>query len=377
MSIFNTTPMLEQSVPASTEFVEPTLEGVQSIIMEAAYETFTLESSFYVSDIIATQRVMEGASMESVLEGFAGSAMAKLKALWTKLWSKIQGWFKAVIKRIQLIFQSGSKFITTFGKELREKSVSGFKYKGYKYNQKDAVSKADGVIAALETTFKDEFKIASDITNGSANSLVSNSYAESSKSEKTSEDIISAAVAKHTEATTISEASEEIMKVFRGGETETQEIENFAATSVENMITIVKEGSNEIARLNRAKATTDERFKKVIKTIDTAATKFVSASSVHGDNDTDEQKTSRNETSSKMTTHFSKVTGILQQVVTGIIAVEGIKVRMQEELVKSYQVVLKQFATFKPKKNSVNESTGNDEDDEDESDLLESAMRFI
>lgn len=367
------------NVQESTGYVEGTSTGIQNIIMEAAEASYTFEASLYISDIIASQRVCEGASIESVLEGFAGTAIAKLKALWEKLWSKVKGWFNAVIKRVQLLFQSGSKLVDTFGKELREKSTVGFKYKGYKYDLDKGAKEADTLIAALETSYRDTFKIASDISRANSADVVANSWTASGSKELDTDEVIKTAAGKIEGAVSISEANEKIVKAYRGGEETAEEIENFGAASIDKMLDIVKSGKNEVAKLSRAKSDTDAKFKKVIETINKAATAFGKEQAKHGENDTDDKKAARNETSSKITTYFAKASSILQTVISGIMAVHGVKVSMYQEVVKSYQSTIKSFATFRPTKGVKESSTEDDDDYEEEDDdsLLESAARFL
>lgn len=377
MSIFDTG-VMESTVgmiPASQEYVEPTLEGVQTIIMESAQQAMALEGAMYVSDIaFSNQVVHESANLETVLEGFAGNTMNKLKQIWQKLWAKVQGWFKAVIKRVNLIFTSGGKFVDQYGKELREKSAVGFEYKGHKYAA-DVETPYANLSNKLESSFRDVFKIASDITNANAGDVLSNSFAKGGASEQNAADIINKATKDATGEEGLTPALQKIHTDVAGEET--VEIVNFSNVSVDTMLKTIKESKKSVATLNRAKSEMDDKFKKVIATIEKAAKKVATDAGRTTDTDTSEQKVAKNESSSKMTTYFNKVVSILQQVVNAMLTTQGALIKTVEKRAAEYQSVLKKFATFKGKK-PVKESTADDEDlDEEDDAALESAMNLF
>lgn len=379
MSIF-ATGVMESTVgmvPASEEYVEATLEGVQSIIMESAQEAFALEGALYVSDIAFTNQVVhESANLETVLEGFAGNTMNKLKQIWQKLWAKVQGWFKAVIKRVNLIFTSGGKFVDQYGKELREKSAVGFEYKGHKYAA-DVEAPYTNLIGKLEGSFKDVFKVATDITNANAGDVLSNSFTQGGASEKSAQDIIADATKGATGEEGLAPALEKIRKDVAGEEP--VEIVNFSHVSVDAMLKTVKESKKVVATLNRNKSEMDDKFKKVIATIEKAAKKVATDAGRTTDTDTSDQKVAKNETSSKMTTYFNKVVSILQQVVNAMLTTHGAMIKTVEKRTAEYQSVLKKFVTFKGKKPVKESTTADDEEEYDEEDdtALENAMNLF
>lgn len=365
------------------EGMDPSLAGLQSAILESADASFQLMGGMLISDVIMeSQIVIESASPEVVMEGFAGGVLDKLKALWQKLWSKVKGWFNAVIRRIQLIFASGENLVNKFGDEIKKKSSVGFKYTGYKYDINAGDAAADALIAGLEVGYNDTFKLGVNILNSGTEDQIKNSYDNfaSKTKDKDAGSLVEDIVKAKGGADSLSEAHENIIKKYRGDSDTTDDIENFSANSVETMLKVVKEGKTTVAKIKRAAADMNDKFSKVISKIEEASKKAASAASKVEDDDSADTRKSKTETGTKMTAYFTKAINALKEIVTSMTSTYGVKVKMNEEAAKTFQAVLKKFVTWKPKKATSESSTEEDEDDEDMTDedgVLESAMGWL
>lgn len=365
------------------EGMDPSMAGLQSAILESAEASFQLMGGMLISDVIMeSQIVTESASPEVVMEGFAGGVLDKLKALWQKLWSKVKGWFNAVIRRIQLIFASGEKLVNQFGDEIKKKSALGFKYTGYKYDVTAGDAAADALIAGLEVGYNDTFKLGTNILNGGDADQIQNSYENfAAKTDgKDASALVETIVKSKGGAESLSESHENIIKKYRSDADSTDEIENFTANSVESMLKVVKEGKTTVAKIKRAAADMNDKFAKVISKIEEASKKAVSAASKVDDKDDSDTRASKTEVGTKMTAYFTKAVNALKEIVTAMTSTYGVKVKMNEEAAKTFQAILKKFVTWKPKKaakESSNEDDDMDEEDMDEDGVLESAMGWL
>lgn len=364
------------------EGMDPSLAGLQSAIVESAEASFQLMGGMLISDVIMeSQIVIESASPEVVMEGFAGGVLDKLKALWQKLWSKVKGWFNAVIRRIQLIFASGEKLVSQFGDEIKKKSSVGFKYTGYKYDINAGDAAADALIAGLEVGYNDTFKLGVNILNSGTEDQIKNSYDNfaSKTKDKDAGSLVEDIVKAKGGADSLSEAHENIIKKYRSDSDTTDDIENFSANSVETMLKVVKEGKTTVAKIKRAASDMNDKFSKVISKIEEASKKAASAASKVEDNDSEDTRKSKTETGTKMTAYFTKAINALKEIVTSMTSTYGVKVKMNEEAAKTFQAVLKKFVTWKPKKATSESSTEEDEDEDmtDEDGVLESAMGWL
>lgn len=364
------------------EGMDPSLAGLQSAIVESAEASFQLMGGMLISDVIMeSQIVIESASPEVVMEGFAGGVLDKLKALWQKLWSKVKGWFNAVIRRIQLIFASGEKLVNQFGDEIKKKSSVGFKYTGYKYDINAGDAAADALIAGLEVGYNDTFKLGVNILNSGTEDQIKNSYDNfaSKTKDKDAGSLVEDIVKAKGGADSLSEAHENIIKKYRSDSDTTDDIENFSANSVESMLKVVKEGKTTVAKIKRAASDMNDKFSKVISKIEEASKKAASAASKVEDNDSEDIRKSKTETGTKMTAYFTKAINALKEIVTSMTSTYGVKVKMNEEAAKTFQAVLKKFVTWKPKKATSESYTEEDEDEDmtDEDGVLESAMGWL
>ena len=240
---------------------------LQTIMFEAAHDLSQIHNGLYVADAMMESAVLfEGASAEVLVEGVMKDFFDKIIEAFKKLWAKIKAWFQKAFKAIEVFFLPGAKFVQKYGKELEQKEIKGYTYKGYNWN-KTLVKQMleDGV--DFETA---EFPVFSGITDlvDCVNEFYESNLTETSKSEeftKAKEAFIKKA--SKGKVTNVSELKSQLKEDACGG-TEKETIEAFSVYSVAAMIAFVKKNKKITTRLKRTEARIDRSMVNFIKGVE-------------------------------------------------------------------------------------------------------------
>ncbi|NNV04727.1 hypothetical protein, partial [Brevibacillus sp. MCWH] len=162
MSIFGTLFNNEETVIESySGYIEPSLEGIMGVNSETALEFYQVNASMYIFDVVAEEAVIENSANPSVLlESFLKDKIGKLKEIFQKLAAKVRSWFEAAIKFLKRTFLSGEKFVKEFQDEIKEKSVKGFEYTGYKITLEKGEEHSREVLSTLRRFLDEKVKVA-------------------------------------------------------------------------------------------------------------------------------------------------------------------------------------------------------------------------
>ena len=122
------------------EFDYSSEASMESYWLDAACESlvsdiYSIDRAYLTADVIGeVKTVTEGADPQVLLEGMIATGIEKIKNAFRKFLAKIKEWAAKVKRFFKIIFLKGKDFVKEFGKEIRTKSVKGFKYKGYIYD---------------------------------------------------------------------------------------------------------------------------------------------------------------------------------------------------------------------------------------------------
>lgn len=231
-----------------------------TISMEAASDIYKIQAGMFVSDIMMESAIMEGASEEVLLEGFAKDIFDKLIETFKKLWAKIKEWFNKAIRAIQILFMSGEKFVKKFENEITSKDTTGYSYKGYKWNK--------GPVAKLYE-LKD-YEKAEVAATTSIEAAITDLLGTEFKEEKVTGEHVTKFkeefFKKLANVDNLSEMKSEAIEKATGGEKE--EIENFEVYSISEMISHIKDSKKTIAKLNKAQVNIKKDCDNAIKSLE-------------------------------------------------------------------------------------------------------------
>ena len=238
-------------------------------------DIYNIDKAYHVADIMGEVKVIkEGLNNDecaTILEGVVKTAIAKLKETFMKLWAKLKAWFQSVIRYFKSLLSNNKDFIKEFKQELLKKDPKGFSYKGYIYN----LTAGDNAVNKGYTAIMGEVdKCAKNITDhdyrkfsrDNVNTLSANEIADNDKLLEDDKYIISKVGLK---SDTLTEMSEELIKIYHNGEDNEDQIEDFKDTSVTAMIKILETSAPKaIKDAEDKQKDTEAMIKKLIAALD-------------------------------------------------------------------------------------------------------------
>lgn len=127
--------------------------GDMVALEEALQDMHSVIESMHEHEMAAIQcehKIRQGGNEESIRESYAPvmenaikNVYDKLVEMLKKLWAKLKGYFKNVVRFFDGLVLSGKKFVQKYKKDLEGLSLSGFEYKMYKWDNAKLSSNAD------------------------------------------------------------------------------------------------------------------------------------------------------------------------------------------------------------------------------------------
>ena len=340
---------------------------VDSACESLVADIYNIDKAYHIADIMGEVKVLkEGADGAVILEGMIKNAVEKIQAALRKFWAKLKAWFEQVKKFFKSFLLTGKKFVAEFGAELKEKDVKGFTYNGYRYNLKAG---DDAMLTAFTRVMDEVDKCAGGIkANGNgthdygaidANQVKNNDSIEDT--DDWSEKLIGELGVKN--AKTTSELSEELAKIYRGGEDAPEDIEDFSAASVSEMLDCIGgKMSQTVSTIEKLEKEFEADVNKIIKALEGIK------KAANDSNDAAYKIAKKNATRA-----------------SGLLAIAKIPTTVAstawKEAAGKYRAVLGAFYRWKPAKEGAElDDEDFDEGDEgtvEESSIFEAAMRLI
>lgn len=340
---------------------------VDSACESLVADIYNIDKAYHIADIMGEVKVLkEGADGAVILEGMIKNAVEKIQAALKKFWAKLKAWFEQVKKFFKSFLLTGKKFVSEFGAELKKKEVKGFTYSGYKYNLAAGDAKVD---SAFATIMAEVDKCAGGIVGAegaarnygdiNADAVKGNDGVD--EADDWSEKLIAACGVNG--AKTTSELSEELAKIYRGGEDAPEDIEDFGAASVAEMLDCIGGGMTKtVSAIEKREKAFETDVAKVIKALDKIKNGATDS------NDAAYKIAKKNATRA-----------------SGLLAIAKIPTTVAstawKEAAGKYRAVLGAFYRWKPAKEGAELDDGDiDVDGEgtvEESSIFEAAMRLI
>lgn len=355
-------------------------------------DIYNVDKAFAVADVIGEVKVLtEGADPEVILESIVKDGVEKLKDAFKKFWAKLKAWFQKVKDFFKKLFLSGKKFITEFEKQIKQKAsaangIKGFKYRAFKYDFGKGDSAADKLFKDVEVDInyllgmvKINEETGARNTNANyrnfTDELIVDALKRQGKDVKDGDKPMSASDYQDDfckkcdlKGSDVSEITDSLAEIYRSGETEMEEFEEFETASVDDMIEFIKTFDKKVSSIEKDERAFEKTINAIIKTLDGVKK--------------DDEK-SGGEAGYKVA---QKLSGYMSAMLTVGKVPSTVKAAAYKEAAGVYERVLKSFLSFRPAKE------GYEEDDDDfgveegcgkgkkaatESSLFESAYNFI
>ncbi len=268
--------------------------SIESYTLDAACEAlvndiYSVDKAYHIADIIGEVKVIkEGADPEVLLEGMIMSAIEKLKNMFKKFWAKIKAWFDAVRKYVKSFTLDCKNFVKEFRKELEQKKVTGFKYTAYKYTF-NVDNQVKSWCATLDTKVtecaaglakdadgkRNLSNLVSELGKGGNSAYDANTDAGKNKMKDANalttgseyaEEVLKALDV--SGATTESELRTELDKLYRDGEEQEQEFEEFESCSVSDMLDFIESFEKKVSDYENDEKKIETDINNVIKALD-------------------------------------------------------------------------------------------------------------
>ena len=376
-------------------------------------DIYDVDKAYMMADVMGEVQVLkEGADPQILLEGIAGGAFEKLKNMFKKFWAKIKEFFEKVKKMFKAMFLTGKKFTDEFGKELKEKArnkknYEGFKYTGYNYTLDKGKTAGDTAFSTVEDEINNYISRASNYTKkdwDDGKRKVEYADIKSYKDSLDDDDIrrVAGTGTKITRtgrdnqflkppvendnldlpksasdmeeqffkdhktgllgASDNSELQEKLEEAYRNGNSDSEEIFEFEAISVDGMIKHIETFEKAINDANKQEKQFETAINKIIKKLDNMKNEG---------KDGNEDLAYKN--ASKLSSYFSSLLTIGK--VPSTVFVAAYKASAEE-----YERVLKAFLRWKPAKEGYEDDTDDTPVSEGTSageSLLESAFNCL
>jgi hypothetical protein len=334
----------EPELPVYEGYVDDSLAGLQGFLLESSEEIHAIESSVYIQDILMEEAVFEGASTpEVLLEAFAQGVWDRLKKVFTALGSKIKAWYAAAIRQVQLLIQSGEKFISTYGEEIKVKDSKGFKYTSYAYDIAKGSDFAENLTLKVVDSLNTLGLEFSDADPQLVKTHVDSAQSHGGDAEGESKGDSKEKVLKALGHEKVGDAITAVKNAFRGGDKKV-EISDFSSTSKNEMVDLVGKGKGILEGLRKAAAETEKQNSYVLKAIDRARgaiAKLDVAEDVKG-------RLAALASRRYNTAHFAISLGN---------QISGAQISSVKEALGSFERTLKSFVRWNPKDDSKKEET--------------------
>ena len=344
------------------EFDYSSEASMESYWLDAACESlvndiYNVDKAFLTADVIGeVKTITEGADPAVLLEGMISSGIEKIKEAFRKFLAKIKEWAAKVKRFFKIIFLKGKDFVKEFGKELRAKSVKGFKYKGYDYNientdkvVKDIVDKIDSEINKLldsaGTASRSDF--TDGISGDQLNTILTSNTGSDSKNSSDWQDELCGRL--KGGCSDLTELLEELTEQYRGGDTEKQEIEEFEGHyDVSDMLSYIEGYDKEIKTIEKDEKDFEKEINKVIKQLD----KIAATSKKDRENIKYGSGSAATQVDDAAYKIASKVSSFISSALSVQKSIVDKQVSIHKEACGAFTTILKSFLRFKPAKES-------------------------
>lgn len=322
-------------------------------VVNLTSEIYTINETYLTADIVGTCKVLtEGADANVLMENIITTGVAKLKAAWEKFLASVRAFFDKVITFFKSMFLSGDKFVSQYGKDVKDKAktVNKYSYKGYKYDK----AKGDAAVkSALEAIAKEVSGYVGGLTVEAASDLTRDELiAKLGKGDKkTPAEVVEAVVKRiHSGSSSVSELKSHIKDVYRGDTNERTKI-TLTGSNVTSMLDMVSKAKNDIKSVQQDKASFENNVKMIIGKLDKIG------------------KT-KAETKAETNTYqkASLISSYLSALMNAYKAPCDAKITMYKEMYRNYLAVLKMFLNF-GKNKKVSEGVALEGDDVDDMDM--------
>lgn len=322
-------------------------------VVNLTSEIYAINETYLTADIVGTCKVItEGADANVLMESIITTGVTKLKAAWVKFLAGVRAFFDKVITFFKSMFLSGDKFVSQYGKDIKDKAktVNEYSYKGYKYNK----AKGDSVVkSALETIAKEVSRYLGDMVVKAASDLDREELIKKlgKGDKKTPTEVVEDVVKRiHSGSSSVSELKSHIKDVYRGDANERTKI-TLTGSNVATMLDMVSKAKNDIKSVQQDKASFENNVKLIISKLDKIA------------------KT-KAETKAETNTYqrASLVSTYLSALMNAYKAPCDAKISMYREMYRNYLAVLKMFLNF-GKNKKVSEGVAFEGDEVDDIDM--------
>lgn len=322
-------------------------------VVNLTSEIYAINETYLTADIVGTCKVItEGADANVLMESIITTGVTKLKAAWVKFLAGVRAFFDKAITFFKSMFLSGDKFVSQYGKDIKDKAktVDKYSYKGYKYNK----AKGDSVVnSALETIAKEVSSYLGDMVVKAASDLDREELIKKlgKGDKKTPTEVVEDVVKRiHSGSSSVSELKSHIKDVYRGDANERTKI-TLTGSNVAAMLDMVSKAKNDIKSVQQDKASFENNVKLIISKLDKIA------------------KT-KAETKAETNTYqrASLVSTYLSALMNAYKAPCDAKISMYREMYRNYLAVLKMFLNF-GKNKKVSEGVAFEGDEVDDIDM--------
>lgn len=322
-------------------------------VVNLTSEIYAINETYLTADIVGTCKVLtEGADANVLMENIITTGVAKLKAAWEKFLASVRAFFDKVITFFKSMFLSGDKFVSQYGKDVKDKAktVNKYSYEGYKYDK----AKGDAAVkSALEAIAKEVSGYVGGLTVEAASDLTRDELiAKLGKGDKkTPAEVVEAVVKRiHSGSSSVSELKSHIKDVYRGDTNERTKI-TLTGSNVTSMLDMVSKAKNDFKSVQQDKASFENNVKMIIGKLDKIG------------------KT-KAETKAETNTYqkASLISSYLSALMNAYKAPCDAKITMYKEMYRNYLAVLKMFLNF-GKNKKVSEGVALEGDDVDDMDM--------
>ena len=359
-TLMNNSSVSEDTIDITGFAVSENVDIDDDMYLDSACESlvadiYKIDKAYHVADIMGEVKVikegLDNSQAEAILEGMVGAAMKKLADSFKKLWAKIKAWFESVIKFFKSFLLTGKKFVTEFGKELKNKKTAGFKYTGFKYTLDAGDKTVETAFNSINDRIADCASNIQDYSNINRDTVKAMSKDQIEKLNDKLDDGEIDFKNFGIKGDTLAEVVEELDKKYRNGETQRDSIEDFGAASVSDMLDMIGgKASKAITAAEKKEKDLEKQVNQLIKALN----------KVEKDDKADE-KTGGDlvyKTAQSQSRVASKLINVSKTVTSA-------QVKAWKEACATYQSVLGSFYRWKPAKEGC-DFEDDDMDDVDE-----------
>lgn len=252
--------------------------GDMVALEEALQDMHSVIESMHEHEMAAIEcahKIRQGGNEESIRESYAPvmenaikNVYDKLVEMLKKLWAKLKGYFKNVVRFFDGLVLSGKKFVQKYEKDLANLSLSGFEFKMYKWdnNRISADPNVEGYTSKVVKCF-DKY-LSGDIS--SVEVIDTRSKEITNNKEKILNELRGSFVGGGSVDS--EDYAEKLFAYFRGGATEKADLEEIPV-DIHKIIAVLKEDKM-LTTLKKAATDCDKVFNDYIKDIEKQKTEF-------------------------------------------------------------------------------------------------------